>query len=244
MIKFFRKIRQKMLNENKFGKYLTYAVGEIVLVVIGILIALQINNWNQEREDNKLKVFYMNSLANDLNKDTLDINHITQIQIADNKTTTEYLRIIYNPNSNIDSIIKVAKQKDDSFRVKRDYSNNTFNTIISSGNIELLDKDLVDKLMDLNSLQLDQLKRFDSNLDAYTDLVSYYLQHFPRSKGPEGNIVDAILWNNVDEKILVSSLTNTLYQRKFMFRNTIRGHLRVKEKSREILELIESLLEK
>ena len=44
MIKFFRKIRQKMLTENKFGKYMTYAVGEIVLVVIGILIALQINN--------------------------------------------------------------------------------------------------------------------------------------------------------------------------------------------------------
>ena len=107
-----------------------------------------------------------------------------------------------------------------------------------------MDKDLVDKLMDLNSLQLDQLKRFDSNLDAYTNVVSYYLQHFPTSKGPEGSIVDAILWHNVDEKILVSSLTNTLYQRKFMFKNTIRGHLRVKEKSREILEPIESLLEK
>jgi hypothetical protein len=49
MIKFFRKIRQKMLTENKFSKYLIYAIGEIILVVIGILIALQINNWNQER---------------------------------------------------------------------------------------------------------------------------------------------------------------------------------------------------
>ncbi len=52
MIKFFRKIRQKTLNENKFGKYLTYAIGEIILVVIGILIALSINNWN---ENNKLE---------------------------------------------------------------------------------------------------------------------------------------------------------------------------------------------
>ena len=49
MIKFFRKIRQKLLTENRFSKYLIYAVGEIVLVVIGILIALQINTWNQER---------------------------------------------------------------------------------------------------------------------------------------------------------------------------------------------------
>ena len=47
MIKFFRKIRQKLLTENKFSKYLLYAIGEIMLVVIGILIALQLNNLNE-----------------------------------------------------------------------------------------------------------------------------------------------------------------------------------------------------
>ncbi len=46
MIKFFRKIRQNLISEGKTGKYLKYALGEIILVVIGILIALQINNWN------------------------------------------------------------------------------------------------------------------------------------------------------------------------------------------------------
>lgn len=51
MIKFFRKIRQNMLKENKAGKYLLYALGEIILVVIGILIALQINNWNENRKE-------------------------------------------------------------------------------------------------------------------------------------------------------------------------------------------------
>jgi hypothetical protein len=47
MIKFFRKIRQKLLSENKFSKYLIYAIGVIFLVMIGILLALQINNWNE-----------------------------------------------------------------------------------------------------------------------------------------------------------------------------------------------------
>ncbi len=51
MIKFFRHIRQKQIMENKTGKYLKYAIGEIILVVIGILIALQINNWNEARKE-------------------------------------------------------------------------------------------------------------------------------------------------------------------------------------------------
>lgn len=51
MIKFFRKIRQQLLNENKTSKYLKYAIGEIVLVMIGILLALQVNNWNNERKE-------------------------------------------------------------------------------------------------------------------------------------------------------------------------------------------------
>ena len=50
MVKLFRKIRQKMIAENKFSKYLIYATGEIVLVMIGILLALQVNNWNENRK--------------------------------------------------------------------------------------------------------------------------------------------------------------------------------------------------
>lgn len=60
MIKFFRKIRYNLMSENKAGKYFKYAVGEILLVVIGILIALQINNWNEERNNQAtLKQFLM-----------------------------------------------------------------------------------------------------------------------------------------------------------------------------------------
>lgn len=50
MIKFFRRLRQKLLEENRFSKYLLYAFGEIILVVIGILIALQLNNWNEAQK--------------------------------------------------------------------------------------------------------------------------------------------------------------------------------------------------
>ena len=66
MIKFFRKIRQNLLMENKTGKYFKYAIGEIVLVVIGILIALQINNWNEQRKEKSLEKELINLLITDL----------------------------------------------------------------------------------------------------------------------------------------------------------------------------------
>ncbi len=70
MIKFFRSIRQNLLNEGKTSKYLKYAIGEIVLVVIGILIALQLNHWKEANADRALEKEYIVSLIEDLQKDT------------------------------------------------------------------------------------------------------------------------------------------------------------------------------
>ena len=69
MIKFFRKIRQKLLSENKFSKYLIYALGEIILVVIGILIALQISNWNERKKSTSQLRSQLIAIQNDINSD-------------------------------------------------------------------------------------------------------------------------------------------------------------------------------
>ena len=63
-----------MAEDNRPLKYLRYAVGEIILVVIGILIAVQINNWNEGQKRSKLKQTYVENLINDLTKDTIQIN--------------------------------------------------------------------------------------------------------------------------------------------------------------------------
>jgi len=76
MILFFRKIRKKMANDNRPLKYMRYAIGEILLVVVGILIALYINNWNQDRsEQNKIKDYAL-SLIQDLERDILMTHQI------------------------------------------------------------------------------------------------------------------------------------------------------------------------
>ena len=84
MIKFFRKIRQNLLSEGKTGKYLKYAIGEIVLVIIGILIALSINNWNTNR---KLKSEEQN-LLKDLRIEIK--NNIDLLSIAINEHEKSY----------------------------------------------------------------------------------------------------------------------------------------------------------
>ena len=76
MIKFFRKIRQKMLTENKFSKYLIYAIGEIVLVVIGILVALSINNWNSAIQDGAILNGYLKNIKKNINFDLINVSEI------------------------------------------------------------------------------------------------------------------------------------------------------------------------
>jgi len=74
MVKFFRKIRQNLLSEGKTGKYLKYAIGEIILVVIGILIALQINNWNENSQLKKKETVLLEEMLRNLKNDSDDLN--------------------------------------------------------------------------------------------------------------------------------------------------------------------------
>lgn len=74
MIKFFRKIRQNLLYEGKTTKYLKYALGEILLVVIGILIALQINNWNEKRLKKEQLISVYERILTDIDNDVQELS--------------------------------------------------------------------------------------------------------------------------------------------------------------------------
>lgn len=100
MIKIFRKIRKGLLSENRFGKYLLYAIGEIVLVVIGILIALNLNNRNEQRKAQvKVELIFedvMNDLIADIKATEMPMNYfarrdsIIHLVLSDNVTFDDY----------------------------------------------------------------------------------------------------------------------------------------------------------
>lgn len=101
MIKFFRKIRQQLLVENRLSKYLLYAIGEIVLVVIGILIALKINNWNTENQNRNLESEIIteihDNLLFDLEELRSDIRHMDSLNTAC-EFMIDYIKLNQNPS--------------------------------------------------------------------------------------------------------------------------------------------------
>jgi hypothetical protein len=88
MLKFFRKIRKKLIEQENVRKYLLYAIGEILLVVIGILIALQINNWNEEKKMDRMVLQALSEIREDLVQDTLTLQSRITLQLAEFEAQT------------------------------------------------------------------------------------------------------------------------------------------------------------
>jgi hypothetical protein len=133
MIKFFRRIRQQLLSEGNTGRYLKYAIGEILLVMIGILLALQVNNWDEERKGIIKEKSYLNSIYTELKEDVAKIegnwNLLTKhysiglevLQAIDNNdsTTIDSTKIATYLGWNLSQIIPVDREENtwDKFKV-------------------------------------------------------------------------------------------------------------------------------
>jgi len=98
MIKFFRHIRQSLIMKNQTNKYFKYAIGEIVLVVIGILIALQINNWNENRKDRIQEQVVLNQLLSDFESNLKQLDQKIEVRYNMMAGAKKILALIDEPN--------------------------------------------------------------------------------------------------------------------------------------------------
>lgn len=196
MIRFFRSIRRGLIARNRFTNYLLYAVGEIILVVIGILIALQINNWNDARQTRALERKFLGNIRDDL------VSNIAQIDI-----------FLANRGANLEDAAFVIGQLEgdppadvhefnrrcvDIYEWQRFVQvNYTVQELISSGNLALLTNDrLKASLLKLESLYKaykaeEDHARFDSEELLYKPIYAGLDLHpMLRAFGGEADVLD------------------------------------------------------
>jgi len=148
MIKFFRKIRRNLLSEGKTGKYIIYAIGEIVLVVIGILIALQLNKLNEERNRANQEHKILGSLKSDFLESKVRLENTMFQQIRSVNQSIALIQIYEDkmPMPINDTIVKYLQFGAYSW-YRAEMVTGAYDALINTGNSELIKNDKLTKLL-------------------------------------------------------------------------------------------------
>lgn len=247
MIKFFRNIRKKFLAEGNTGKYLKYAIGEIILVVIGILIALQINNWNEGRKLLDKRDNLISSLIEDFEYNTKENKSILLLYEQQLNTMDNYFHLISKTNQtvSVDSLRNMARSF---FTFDTFFPNMTaYNEAESSGNLSLLDNQLL--LQEFTKLQQEI-----ETLKLYNEAGTYTFHNgtsweFRKSVEP-GTIYNSIYSGSTAkdipysdyQSIMQSSLAkNALQNENMMIGNCYSILKRMNNNSINILEILHKM---
>lgn len=146
MIRFFRNIRKQLFSENKISKYLLYALGEIVLVVVGILIALQLNNWSQQNKDREREQLILRQLNTEFqnNKRLFDLGKNTyQTKLEACNKIISFFPLPEEQKA--DSIIKYFQGVFQSYMYNP--SNGLVESLLYSSSIEVIQNDSLKHLL-------------------------------------------------------------------------------------------------
>ena len=248
MIKFFRKIRKNLLSEGKTGRYIKYAIGEIILVVIGILIALQINNWNEYDKSQRLAQKYLKLIKSDLE---LDIEHFETL----NKMLTQQAfkidsvgNILSKPETKQEELKQIIKKNFTLFTIFEDTNLNTstFTALQNSGRIDVLDKDIQDGLRKLNQEQYRYKEYTKDNIDAVMKTTYGFIQEVPVFVYNETNIINintgiaTDLWNEVDWPVVKRRFITALSFKASTVSASIQRMDRISKLTQEQLKLLNS----
>ena len=217
MIKLFRKNRQNLLTENKFKKYLIYAIGEIMLVVVGILIAVSINNWKQtidlkEVEQNLYGDLIL-ELQNDLGEVQGDLNYNSYYLLRYNRAS----EIILNDTQRqlTDTLAIIAFELTNFSDFKKEES--AYNKLATSGKLELItNKEILTRLQNLGTLY-NYINRLEKNQEQFmftiVPKISEYLRIKPFQVMMAEQLYDYKFHNDIELMIKIGIEKDGLYKR-------------------------------
>ena len=170
MLKFFRRIRQTLISDGKTTKYFKYAIGEIILVMIGILLALQVNNWNQNRIEQKEEKEVIAKLHADFKENKKILRNFLSDIRSQSKSEQKLMSLIGASKEevfkhNLDSLLYVSFGSSEFA-----FADNTIKNIIQSGKLNLLKNesisDLLYKWNTLSAIRTRRLEKFDDWANA------------------------------------------------------------------------------
>ena len=182
MIKFFRTIRKSLLMENNTSKYFKYAVGEIILVVIGILIALQINNWNENKKVKEKERQVLTEIISDLEFTILDLDRVINKRTNSLNKTISSIKLIIN-------VLETNKQYHDSLAYNFrninayddiDFKISGYQSLISVGTDLVKNTEIRSAIGKFHTSSIDNTKGSfkEVHLDFYSYMIDYYRKKF------------------------------------------------------------------
>jgi hypothetical protein len=241
MIKLFRKIRQSFLQQGKTGKYFTYAIGEIFLVVIGILIALQINNWNEENKINKIRTLKLSQIESDLRADVVALEEGIKIKETELNTLISYRDRLLPAGASIDTLDKIVYNE---FlgRIRIGFSgfnNITFNSMVQSGELGILSDDLVKDLSELNIRQQNSEDSHDDHWEIYFKQSQSFSANYPakgRTHMLGGGPLGDYLREQRDVKNFIVGFNEVYLAKRLMYSQNLAQHKNILELTKAILD--------
>ncbi len=198
MIKFFKNTRQQLIGENKAIKYFLYALGEIALLVIGILIALQIDNWNEQRKNNEKEKTYLENILSDLKNDKVKLIEI--IERRADKAKSAEIMVNYHSGYKIDKLSDYYFHWTNVLYWEAHHPRKTsFEELVNSGNLSIIGNAQIKSLLLDISVSYEEL--FEVRRHMYDDYKLYlynpYAITIDYGEGIE-------IWLNPNSKIQLS----------------------------------------
>lgn len=246
MIKFFRKIRQRLLTENppavrtgKFSKYIFYAIGEILLVVIGILIALQVNNWNEERKKMSQVGNYTQSLISDLVKDSIAISENLDNVERETARYQNFQQRLTKPTATIDTVLQIFNNefRPLAYRMMT-FNDNTFSVLTATGDIELFTDSLPDRLFSLSKVHKEaSISRSDS-FENFRMALSDFSKKFHLTSSM---INSGPLYNNLlkgDKEIFIAQFNAIGSSKQNIYRVTVNHLTTIQDQTHQLLKIL------